>query len=282
MGKQSAGPAPAAGIQRVPVSRLTEVERKELEDQGEDLSGDFIDIKLENRQPPVDPAAKERSVVAREMESVVETPAPEASEKLSSQSMQELENLREENSRLRKELQDKPDHCPRCAWPVATAVEYEPTDEDIREFLESVCAGSIFTKTYEIYGGKVKVTFRTRYSCEMEAVKDHVMEVSGGQLTEEMFSLTDELVFLTSLKGLKLKDNEKSFSELRDLLKQREEAMEAGQTAKSVAKILRERVAEIPSHIRIVIRQKYVEFSAIVEHLMTKANDPKYWKGATI
>jgi hypothetical protein len=48
-----------------------------------------------------------------------------------------------------------------------------------------------------------------------------------------------------------------------------------------VAKILRERVEEIPSHIRIVIRQKYVEFSAIVEHLMTKATDPKYWKGAT-
>lgn len=280
MGKQTESPAPAGNVQRVAVDRLTDGERQDLEAQGKDLSGDYVDIELDQRQPPVDPAAQERSAVAKQMESVVAEPAPGAPEPPPA-AQEEIQELREENDRLKAAIEEKPDHCPRCAWPVATKIEHEPTNEDIVNFLESVCAGEVFTKSYELYGGAVEIGFRTRYSIEMEAVKDHVTEETGGIISDDMLFLTDELVFLTSLDRLKTARGEKVFTPLKDLLKQREEFRSKGQAVKSVVQLLRERVEDIPSHIRIVIRQKYVEFSAIVEHLMTKSTDPKYWKGTT-
>jgi len=279
MGKQQDTPAPPANVQRISVDRLSPDERQELEEQGRDLTGEFVDIELDQRRPPTDPTAPERAKAVEELESVIKQPAP--AQQPSNQALAEISELQAENRRLQQELEKKPEHCPRCAWPTAMPVEHLPTDEDITNFLESVVSGEVFVKSYELYGGAVQVEFRTRLSCEMEAIKEHVMDVSGGVLTEEMLGLTDELVFLTSLKSVRLKDKNLSFASLADLLDQRKAAEDGGQQVKSVGVMLRERADRIPSQLRIPLRQMYVEFSAIVEHLMTKATDPKYWKGAT-
>jgi hypothetical protein len=53
--------------------------------------------------------------------------------------------------------------CPRCGWDVNEAVNIEPTAEDKQNFLRHVILDNQpFYKQYVLYGGRVKVWFKTR------------------------------------------------------------------------------------------------------------------------
>lgn len=272
-------PAPPSNVKRVAVDRLTPTEKEGLEQQGFDLSQEFVDIDVREQQM-VDAKAEERSKAAKDMAApAYETVVDKESEE--KPKTEEVKVLQDRIKELEGQIAGHNTHCPRCSWPVDTKVEHQPTDEDIQSFLESVCAGDLFYKEYDIYGGRLKVKFRTRYSCEMDAIREHVTSESHGVMGDDLLMLTDELVFLASLDSLENNGRVHKFSSLKDLLVQREKQIEAGNRVKDVAAILHERTADVPSHIRIVIKQLYIEFSTIVEHLMVKATDPKYWEGTS-
>jgi hypothetical protein len=50
--------------------------------------------------------------------------------------------------------------CPRCGWDMRQKFEVVPTDRDKEDFLATILGGSRFRKRYELFGGKIIVTFR--------------------------------------------------------------------------------------------------------------------------
>jgi hypothetical protein len=50
--------------------------------------------------------------------------------------------------------------CPRCGWDMRQKFEVQPTDRDKEDFLATLLGGTRFKKSYELFGGKIVVTFR--------------------------------------------------------------------------------------------------------------------------
>jgi len=60
--------------------------------------------------------------------------------------------------------------CPRCGWDMKQRFEVVPTDKDKEDFLVATLGGQRFRKTYELFGGKVLVTFRSMLADENKAI----------------------------------------------------------------------------------------------------------------
>lgn len=51
--------------------------------------------------------------------------------------------------------------CPRCGWDARMKFDVVPTNRDKEDFLSTLLGGQRFRKKYELFGGKVVVTFRS-------------------------------------------------------------------------------------------------------------------------
>jgi len=60
--------------------------------------------------------------------------------------------------------------CPRCGWDMKQKFEVVPTDKDKEDFLIATLGGQRFRRTYELFGGKVLVTFRSMLADENKAI----------------------------------------------------------------------------------------------------------------
>jgi hypothetical protein len=63
-----------------------------------------------------------------------------------------------------------PPFCPRCGWDMRMKFEVVPTDKDKEDFLATLLGGTRFKKTYELFGGKLAVTFRSMLAEENKLV----------------------------------------------------------------------------------------------------------------
>jgi len=64
--------------------------------------------------------------------------------------------------------------CPMCGWDQAVRNVVEPTQEDKDEFVVAAVSGERFKKVYPCYGGRLKITVRSRTYAETEAVMEFV------------------------------------------------------------------------------------------------------------
>lgn len=60
--------------------------------------------------------------------------------------------------------------CPRCGWDMQQKFEIVPTDKDKEDFLVALLGGKRFKKQYELFGGKMIVTFRSMLAEENKAI----------------------------------------------------------------------------------------------------------------
>lgn len=54
--------------------------------------------------------------------------------------------------------------CPRCGWSVDPKLK--PSEDDVKEYFRAVLGGRPFTKTYNLAGGRIKMTFSTISAAE--------------------------------------------------------------------------------------------------------------------
>lgn len=52
-------------------------------------------------------------------------------------------------------------YCPRCGWDLRQKFEIVPSDADKEDFLATLLGNSRFKKQYDLFGGKIKVMFRS-------------------------------------------------------------------------------------------------------------------------
>lgn len=59
--------------------------------------------------------------------------------------------------------------CPYCGWDLSIHDVIEVTEEDKDLFTAAMVGGQVFQKTYSLFGGRMRVTFRSLYSYEIDA-----------------------------------------------------------------------------------------------------------------
>lgn len=81
-----------------------------------------------------------------------------------------LEEKEEEAPPVPQVIQVGEPFCPRCGWDMKQKFEVIPTDKDKEDFLIATLGGQRFRKKYELFGGKVIVTFRSMLAEENKAI----------------------------------------------------------------------------------------------------------------
>lgn len=65
--------------------------------------------------------------------------------------------------------------CPRCGWDMRLKFEVEPTERDKEDFLATMLGGTRFRKKYELFGGRVVITFRSILAEENKLIYRQLM-----------------------------------------------------------------------------------------------------------
>lgn len=97
----------------------------------------------------------------------VENPAPQPAPQ------PQAENTEEEQDSLPPQpviVNNGEPFCPRCGWDMQQKFEIVPTDKDKEDFLIALLGGQRFKKQYELFGGKMLVTFRSMLAEENKAI----------------------------------------------------------------------------------------------------------------
>ena len=76
--------------------------------------------------------------------------------------------------------------CPRCGWDMRLKFDVTPTERDKEDFLATLLGGTRFRKKYEIFGGRVVVTFRSVLAEENKLIyRQLVYDQKNGVVTSE-------------------------------------------------------------------------------------------------
>lgn len=130
---------------------------EELDEQTRNMLPDVADLykKLESADPVIvddlDEAEKKEEATqepAPEQKTEPAPPEPEAAPAPATQEAPEETNL-------------PVAYCPRCGWDLRMKFEATPTDRDKEDFLATLLGGTRFKKKYELFGGRIVVTFRS-------------------------------------------------------------------------------------------------------------------------
>lgn len=76
--------------------------------------------------------------------------------------------------------------CPRCGWDMRMKFDVVPTDRDKEDFLATLLGGTRFKKKYELFGGRVVVTFRSVLAEENKLIyRQLVQDQQSGAVNTE-------------------------------------------------------------------------------------------------
>jgi len=76
--------------------------------------------------------------------------------------------------------------CPRCGWDMRMKFDVVPTDRDKEDFLATLLGGTRFKKKYELFGGRVVVTFRSVLAEENKLIyRQLVQDQQNGTVNTE-------------------------------------------------------------------------------------------------
>lgn len=76
--------------------------------------------------------------------------------------------------------------CPRCGWDMRQKFEVVPTERDKEDFLATLLGGTRFRKRYELFGGRIVVTFRSVLAEENKLIyRQLVLDQQNGTVNTE-------------------------------------------------------------------------------------------------
>jgi hypothetical protein len=173
--------------------------------------------------------------------------------------------------------------CPRCGWDMRQKFEVQPTDRDKEDFLATLLGGTRFKKSYELFGGKIVVTFRGLLADENKLIyRQLVLDQKENKVTTEAEWFVQMMDYRLSCSLEDIKDkkgkvisvvpelSEMPFTQNPDkpletaLVKQ----LEFVSTTILAQEVTRRLVA---THLR--------QFQRLVEALEAMAIEPSFWNG---
>ncbi len=173
--------------------------------------------------------------------------------------------------------------CPRCGWDMRQKFEVQPTDRDKEDFLATLLGGTRFKKSYELFGGKIIVTFRGLLADENKLIyRQLVLDQQENKVATEAewFVQMMDYRLACSLEDIKDKAGKviAVVPELSEMpfTRNPEQPLETAlvkQLEFVSTKILAQEVTRrlVATHLR--------QFQRLVEALEAMALEPSFWNG---
>lgn len=176
------------------------------------------------------------------------------------------------------------ERCPRCLWKLDMPFEAEPTEADKQLFIAGVIGNTRFTKTYNLMGGNLQVTYRSLTSNEVDLVFHQIgIEARNGMILTEpeyMMKLQDYRLVLSVER---IADGAgHTIAECPPVFDIPYDEPEAGRPEETRLRPMREWFMEevCPSEsLRRLVAQNHRVFQRVVEALEAMTSEPDFWSG---
>jgi len=173
--------------------------------------------------------------------------------------------------------------CPMCGWDQTIRNAVEPSEEDKNDFVRAAVSGGRFRKVYPCYGGRVKITMRSRTYAETEAVMtlvEHWRKRENVEAANVIIFKTYAYQALFSLERLELEGKEpKDFPALSTTIPAPPEDSSTPEQRPDIEKAeqyIKEEFSEITWQS---IQNAARHFDQLTSFLTLRAHDPNFWNG---
>lgn len=170
--------------------------------------------------------------------------------------------------------------CPRCGWDMRMKFEIVPTIKDKEDFLTTLLGGNRFKKSYELFGGKMTVTFRSMLAEENKLVyRQLTLDQQEKRITTEAewFVQMMDYRLACSLDTISDKDG-KIVSEM-PLLPEMEFTADSKETTLVAQLRLINKNILAQEVTRRLVGMHLRQFQRLVEALEAMAAEPSFWTG---
>ncbi len=182
---------------------------------------------------------------------------------------------------------EHPETCPRCALDLTKPYKVTPTEEDLTNFLRAMMnshTGDRFVKSYPIFGGRVRVTFRSLLAEESENIGEELRRLAGlsGGDFRLLFVFATKLGMAMSMERLETIDangivtNQRVFQPVTEELYPVIQGSDEKLCSRAHKKIFTK--PGIGEGLYTAISRIYGKFDWLYQHMVTRSEDPNFWK----
>jgi hypothetical protein len=173
-------------------------------------------------------------------------------------------------------------YCPRCGWDMRQKFDIVPTDRDKEDFIATLLGGSRFKKKYELFGGKVVITFRSLLAEENKLVyRQLVLDQQKNKVATEAEWFVQMMDYRLACSLETIADKKGKVIASIPLL---EEMNWDGNSDEPLATPLPKQLALVNQHLAQEATRRLVgthlrQFQRLLEGLEAMALEPNFWNG---
>ena len=175
--------------------------------------------------------------------------------------------------------------CPACGVILSNADELVPTDVEKDRWLRHILGELRFTQTFQLFGGRMSVTFRSRTTAEndiifnqlTDEVKEGVIAEYGGVMSPAYYTRMNRFMLTFSLVSITTNDTATpmvtTYPEVTEEAYSKDEKDGRALIVRAHDKITLAR----PAGQLLAILTAYRRFESLMAVLMRHSDDPDFW-----
>lgn len=176
--------------------------------------------------------------------------------------------------------------CPHCGWDTRKEELVEITEDDKLDFVQSILGGIRFKKVYELFGGRLKVTFRALTTAESDtAYKQLIIDAQNdvqSKIIGDSSFYWRTLMAYRSVMGVEKIESDANIIEVPPVLEIDVDEEDYPKPNTKIYALFDKLVEQImPTELmRSTITHVYTEFQTLCEKLQVMAESPDFWKAS--
>lgn len=173
-------------------------------------------------------------------------------------------------------------YCPRCGWDMRQKFEVVPTGRDKEDFVATLLGSARFKKKYELFGGKIIVTFRSLLAEENKLIyRQLVLDQQVNKVATEAEWFVQMMDYRLACSLETIADNKGKVIASIPLL---EEMSWEGAKEEPLATPLPKQLELVNTHLAQEATRRLVgthlrQFQRLLEALEAMALEPNFWNG---
>lgn len=235
---------------------------------------------------PTAPAADKDKILSEELASALPQPGDKAAERPAE--YDEASTAEGDPNGLGRPPGVPESVCPKCGWNCSQKFEIDPSPLDRANFMRAALTAGRFTKSYDMFGGRLRVTFRSRLVEESEDIAKHLQwEATRGNMDIRLlYVIANKMNMAMSIQRIEIfnedgtLENTVDYPIPNDNLYPQLELENENDTDQSMCHRVHHKlfVAQNVSEMTYnAVYRAFTMFDSLYEMLVARADDPDFW-----